>query len=178
MKTQIALFSLILLSLGGSEYTNNYNLQTPIANQANYKPIKTNVLPNNDKTNSIVKSQNLWKNIKAKDTVKEKENYKILKSNPALKYSIRKIGQGNRVIFSVNNGLRKLPDLIYNQSSGIYTETNRNKQGFDNVIFPFKCSLSTSVNFNENPFNNIGELLNDFEIEINEPGLWEVSFRN
>ena len=171
MKTQIALLSLILFSLGGSEYKNNYILQTPIINQADFKPSKTNVLSNNDKTKELLF-------LKEKDSVQEKENYKIIKSNPALKYSIRKIGQGNRVLFSVNNGLRKLPDLTYNQSSGIYTEGDRNKQGFDNVIFPFKCSLTASVNFNENPFNNIGELLNYFEIEINEPGLWEISFRN
>lgn len=188
MKTLITLFSLTLLSFGSSEHKNqiNFNLQNLVTDQAECEISKTFVNPIIDKTTYVVKKQNFEKKIGSKelfllismDTLKENIPYKILRNAPTLKYSIRKIGNGNKVMFSVNSGLRKLPELNYSQSSGVYTENSRRQQGFENVTFPFKCKLSASINYSENTFNNIGALLNDFEIEIYEPGYWEISFKN
>jgi hypothetical protein len=96
--------------------------------------------------------------------------YKVLKANPTVNYTIRKIGAGNRVLFSIRDGLRVLPELSFGQNSGNAYSIG-NKKGFDNITFPFSCRLSCSVGYLP-----IATKINDFEIEITQPGTWEISF--
>jgi len=113
---------------------------------------------------------------KSLDTLNKKTPYKVVKSNPALKYSIRKIGNGNRVLFFVKNGFQSLPQVDFYKDSGVYYKIGK-KEGFENVTFPFECSISSSVNYFDHGFDNRPSLLNDFEIVIYEPGNWEISFK-
>lgn len=159
MKTQLFIASLFLVLFGYSSIKHNY--QKTSFNKK-FKGI------------SQYSEDNFKKNI---DTIKKEiPPYKIIKSNPALKYSIRKIGNGNKVLFFVKNGVQKLPQLDFNKTSGVYYRMG-NKEGFDSVTFPFTCSISCSVNYFEHGFDNRPSLINDFKIQINEPGNWEISFK-
>jgi len=109
------------------------------------------------------------------DEVKEPAPYKVIRSTATVKYTIRKIGTGNSVLFSVNNGLRYLPEIVYTQNNGFFYRSGK-KEGFQDVSFPFKCSLNCPVNYMVNAFEPLPALINDFEIEIYEPGNWEISF--
>lgn len=103
--------------------------------------------------------------------------YKIIDSAPTLPYTIRKKGNGSRVMFTEKFGARNLPGVQFYNSSGVEYKIGR-KEGFENVTFPFKCTISCSVNFETNRFDYRPSMLNDFEIIIYEPGNWEISFFN
>ncbi|MCG6185995.1 hypothetical protein [Maribellus maritimus] len=103
--------------------------------------------------------------------------YKVIRSNPTLRYTVRRVGNGSTVLFSINNGKNSIPNYIdFSNNGGVFHVTG-NKKGYENITFPFKCEVNSSVNYMVNQFNNKGALLNDFEIEIYEPGFWEVNFR-
>ena len=60
-------------------------------------------------------------------------------------------------------------NLFLSNSSGNKFTTG-NKQGFDNIIFPFTCNATYSV-----PSTlRISSHEVEFEIKIDEPGHWEV----
>jgi len=109
------------------------------------------------------------------DDIKEPAPYKVIRSTATVKYTIRKIGTGNSILFSVNNGLRSLPEIDYNQNSGFFHRQGR-KEGFEDVSFPFECTLNCPINSEVNWNPKRATLINDFEIVIYEPGNWEISF--
>lgn len=111
--------------------------------------------------------------ILSQDSLKKGKGYKILKSTPGLNYSVRKIGNGKTITFSVRNGNGTFPRADFFSNNG-YNYSIGKKRVFDNVGFPFKCSISCQVN--NNGRTQLASLLNDFQIEIYEPGTWEISF--
>lgn len=113
---------------------------------------------------------------KSKEQKEELDSYKILHASPTLQYVVRKVGNGDKIMFSMKNGTRNLPQLEFHPSSGAPYKSVR-KRGFTNVNFPFTCTISCSGNFMVNRFNDKPSLINDFKIEIREPGNWEISFR-
>jgi len=131
------------------------------------------VQKNQDSGKKISQSETIT--TEATDTLQKNVPYKIIRSTPTVKYSIRKIGNGEKVEFSARHGFRYLPKLSFEQSSGHFYK-NGKKQGFQDVVFPFKCKIVCNVNFFENRFDPLPGLINDFEIEIYEPGNWHISF--
>jgi hypothetical protein len=101
--------------------------------------------------------------------------YRVINSAPTLNYTVRKVGNGDKVLFSIKNGLRNLPELTFSQNSGTPYKYER-KQGFQNVTFPFKCTITSPVNYMTNPMSVKATKINNFEIEIKEAGNWEISF--
>lgn len=115
---------------------------------------------------------------KRKKKKKSKLGYRVLSHAPTLIYNVIRVGNGNRVMFCVKNGIERLPNaLSFSQSSGV-RHNNENKQGFENVDFPFTCQLTCPVGYSTNKFTNKPPNINDFEIEITEPGDWLISFNN
>lgn len=118
---------------------------------------------------------------KRKKASRKRKNHKmaryvVISSSPTLSYSVVRIGNEDRVMFCINGGNTTIPGSIsFEHDSGVYRELN-NKKGFDNVQFPFTCSLFTPVSYITNPFNNWPSRLNGFKIEINQPGDWLISF--
>ncbi|GGG94952.1 hypothetical protein GCM10011416_10490 [Polaribacter pacificus] len=111
----------------------------------------------------------------SKDSIKEKVAYKVISRNPTLKFTIRKIGEQKRVMLSIKNGSKNIPKMSVIRSSGNSLVMGK-KKGYDNVQFPFSISMNAPGNYEVNPFSNTASLLNNFEIEIYEPGYWEISF--
>lgn len=109
---------------------------------------------------------------------KSKMGYRVLSHAPNLIYNVIRIGNGDRVMFCVKNGIERLPNaLSYSQSSGVRYNLE-NKQGFEHVDFPFTCQLTCPVGYSTNKFTNKPPNINGFEIEITEPGDWIISFTN
>ena len=114
---------------------------------------------------------------KKKRKSKAKRGYKVISHAPTLIYTVIKVGNGNRVMFCMRNGMGVLPNaLSFSQSSGVRYNFE-NKQGFENVDFPFTCKLSCPVSYRTN-YTNQPPMINDFQIIITEPGDWVVSFNN
>ncbi|NVO09451.1 MAG: hypothetical protein HXX16_05765 [Bacteroidales bacterium] len=98
--------------------------------------------------------------------------YRIIRSMSVSRYTAQKIKNGSRVLFLFEqNGVYDtyVSNLRFTTTSG----TNYSlgiKQGFDNVEFPFNCVVSyrTKNSYRVNPVDV------SFEIEIKEPGCWEV----
>jgi len=98
--------------------------------------------------------------------------YKIIKTSSVARYSVSRMGDGNQVVFSImQNG--KASDAysnpLFSPSSGTPMDLGR-KQGFENIVFPFTCKMTFSMP------NSLGTSTNnvEFEIEITEPGFWEI----
>jgi hypothetical protein len=107
---------------------------------------------------------------------KKKMAYRVLGGSPVLSYTVRKIGDGDRVMFSIRGGNTRIPATVTFEVSSGASYWADNKKGYDNVVFPFECTVHTQVGYIQNPFNNWPSKLNDFHIIIYEPGIWEVSF--
>jgi len=118
---------------------------------------------------------NIKKESKTRSQEKEKE-YKVVKSSPTLKYRVRKLGEGNRVLFSVNYGKTNLPNQMQITTSSGSKFSEGKKQGVEYAEYPLKCTLFCPGNSEVNPMNNMAQKINDFEIEIKEPGTWEITF--
>jgi len=106
-----------------------------------------------------------------KDLVNQDKPYEVIRSSPGLNFSIRRLGNGNKILFSRKNGLRYLPKMNIYQDSGFEIQEEK-KKGFDNVSFPFTCKISTEIGFRDKIYSEI----NGFEIIIYEDGIWEISF--
>lgn len=102
--------------------------------------------------------------------------YRILKSTNVARYSVRKLRDGNRVLFSFIQGGKaneSISGLLCSSSSGTDYELG-SKKGFDNVAFPYTCKVTYQFR------NPLSSMYTDvwFEIEIREPGTWEVILNN
>lgn len=97
----------------------------------------------------------------------------MVSSNNVLRYNIMKVGEGNQVEFSIYQNGAPTTDyrnLIIDNSNGYLFSSGSNK-GVDNILFPFTCKLEYSLptTFKVSNFDA------DFEIEINEPGKWQIT---
>ena len=106
-------------------------------------------------------------------------SYKIQKRVNIDRYSVRRVGEGNKVKFNfVQNGSRNnIEDLTLTGDSGILFSSSYNQslnEGFDNVKFPFKCAV-TYKTLSKLKFQTF---IVRFEILINEPGVWEITLNN
>jgi len=111
------------------------------------------------------------------DELKEPAPYKVIRSTATVKYTIRRIGTGNSVLFSINNGFGSLPEIDYTQNSGFFNRRGK-KEGFEDISFPFECTLHCPINSEVNRHPHSAALINDFEIVIYEPGNWDISFNH
>lgn len=179
MKTPIIL-ALMMAVFFGHPIQNagrNYNTQAPGVNQEQMT-MKTTA---ENAANSAVNSSEMMKKKKKSKkayTVTDKKvvPYRILSCAPTLNYTVLRIGNGNRIMFSIRGGNITIPrSVTFDHNSGFSYNVD-NKKGFDNVNFPFTCTLNSAVSYMTNPFNNWPSKLNDFKIEINQPGIWEISF--
>lgn len=102
--------------------------------------------------------------------------YKVTRSNSVVRYTIRKVGEGNQVVLTImqNGGIStSYRGLNVNNSSGYYF-SDGNKFGYDNIIFPFECE----INYTMPTVLRTSNFEVDFDFEINEPGQWEVIIHN
>jgi len=106
----------------------------------------------------------------------EESPYIILKSNSITRYTVKRIGNGNRVFFVFMRG-GEVNNFIYNlhfaENGGVYTKLG-DRQGFEMVGFPFTCNIVfMSMNYFQTGFINI-----EFEIQINKSGEWLITLYN
>ncbi len=102
--------------------------------------------------------------------------YIIDQTSNIQRYSVRKTSAGNRVMFSfIQNGKTNLSitGLSFAGTAGSPLTIGQ-ETGFDNIQFPFHCKVSytSSNSFQSTTFAVI------FEIQINEPGQWQVTLYN
>lgn len=102
--------------------------------------------------------------------------YSVSQKTNVQRYTVQKVGSGNRVMFSfMQNGMnnRALSGLSFAENSGT-SFTMGLDQGFDSVQFPFTCKITYSTQ------NSLRTASYDvvFEIQINEPGQWLVTLYN
>lgn len=102
--------------------------------------------------------------------------YAVGQKTNVQRYTVQKIGTGNRVMFSfMQNGMnnRALAGLSFAENSGT-SFTMGLDQGFDSVQFPFTCKITYSTQ------NSLRTASYDvvFEIQITEPGQWMVTLFN
>lgn len=105
--------------------------------------------------------------------------YKVQKRVNIDRYSVRKIGDGNKVKFNfIQIGNRNnIEDLALTGDSGMLFSSSYNhslNEGFDNIKFPFKCTV-TYRTLSKLKFQTFAVR---FEILINEPGVWEITLNN
>jgi len=188
MKTQIILLSLMQLFIGlsGASFLDKTNVHPTLLVLKHFPANAISNVQGNifvDRTNFVVKDEidrtaSLDKELthsNKSDTIKNTLSYKVIRCTPTLKYTIRKVGEGNRVMFSINNGTRKFPKFNFTQTSGS-EYTIQGKHGFDGITFPFNCIINCPIDYTNNGFSNLASLINDFEVEIMEPGYWEITF--
>lgn len=102
--------------------------------------------------------------------------YIITQKTNVQRYTVQKIGQGNRIMFAfMQNGMnnRSIAGLSFAESGGTAISMGQ-EQGFDHIQFPFNCKVTytSSNSFRTASFEII------FEIQINEPGQWMVTLYN
>ena len=119
--------------------------------------------------NGIWKADSLYK-------VNLPPKYSIIRSVNLTRYSIQRVSDGNKVMFSFlrNGGTNNsISNLQLSSNYGNQTKIGSN-HGFENVKFPFTCKVSftTPTQFKASSFEVI------FEIEISEPGDWIISINN
>ncbi len=116
-----------------------------------------------------------WKNDKYAGKTKPVA-YKVTKKTSVARYTIKKTGEQNKVVFSIMRGgtvNSSVEDLLYTNSSGSYYQLSQ-YHGFNNVEFPFECSISyTTMNL-----TNMTKIDVRFEFKIYEQGAWEVKVYN
>lgn len=102
--------------------------------------------------------------------------YRIIRSSSVTRYSVRRVKEGNRVLFQFkqNGGVNtSVYGLLFSPSSG-NSYTLGSEQGYENIVFPFTCKVSYKT------LNSLKTIPIDAEfiIEIKEPGEWEVILNN
>jgi len=102
--------------------------------------------------------------------------YKIIRSSSVARYSVQKTSNGNRVFFSFyqNGAINTTVSSLFLSTSSGTTYNLGSRQGFDNVVFPFKCKITYTTTNSLKTFTYNCE----FEIEIIEPGNWEIVLNN
>jgi len=102
--------------------------------------------------------------------------YRVLNAYSVNRYTVQKIKEGNRVVFSfMQNGSNNTAvyNLTFSPSSGTAVEVGT-KKGFENIVFPFICKVSyITLNSLKTNSSNVA-----FEIEIKESGEWEIQLTN
>ncbi len=103
-------------------------------------------------------------------------NYKVDKNINVTRYSVQKMSNENRVMFSfLQNGVQNttISNFHLNSSKGTPV-TIGSKQGFENIEFPVTCRV-TYITFNS---LRTTTLRVEFEVTINQPGDWVVTLHN
>jgi hypothetical protein len=98
--------------------------------------------------------------------------YTVLRQESVKRYSVRRVGDGNKIIFTITqngNSSISMTNLNFSPTSGSTYRLGQN-HGFENIDFPFECKVTFSV---PNAFQS-ADINVDFEIKITEPGSWEV----
>lgn len=102
--------------------------------------------------------------------------YRIIKNINVSRYAVQRLRNGERVLFSfIQSGKpnETISGLLYDSSSGTEYKLGA-KEGFDHVAFPYTCKLTYKF---RNPLSFVlTEVI--FEIEIREPGTWEIILNN
>lgn len=161
-----------------SKTTTERNKQAPGNNQEQISVTATEKTSDIPMTNT---PENQKKKKRKKKSYKKRNRksapYQIISCAPTLSVSVIRIGNGNQVIFCVNNGNARIPGSVnFDYDSGFPRDID-NQRHFENANFPFKCSLYTPISYASNPFTNFPAKLNDFKIEIYQPGIWRISFK-
>jgi len=133
-----------------------------------------------DGNKKLVK-EGLWKKnkyvgIKSKQ---QKASYKVLKRINIERYSVRHVGDGNKVkfVFMQNGNRNIVQNLTMVGDSGTMFTSAYNQslnEGFENVTFPFKCEV-TYTTLNKLKYQT---LTVRFEVLIMDPGIWEITLNN
>lgn len=117
----------------------------------------------------------IWK----KDNFFRKINpnpYSVIRSTSVTRYSIRRIGDGNRVMLgiyqngTINNSVYM--QFFYSTSGSVYVLGP--KQGFENVTFP----VTLKINYSSSNTLKTARIVTEFEAIITEPGDWEIELNN
>ncbi len=103
--------------------------------------------------------------------------FKVLRSYSITRYSVRRIKDGNRVLFHFkqtgggNNAT--ISGILFTPSSGD-SYILGSSEGFENVIFPFTCKVIYQTSNTLNTVRYDAE----FVVEIREFGEWEILLYN
>ena len=125
--------------------------------------------------------EGIWKNsvYKGEKNVVYKP-YEIKRRENVDRYSIKKVADGNKVLFSFrqNGNTNYITNLKIEGDSGArhgqaFDEKSDN-QGFENIEFPFKCLVTYTTS------NKLRTSEYDvrFEVVINESGSWDIALNN
>ena len=119
--------------------------------------------------------EGVWKNNKyvGEKSKQQKAAYKVQKRQNIERYSVRRIGDGNKVRFTfMQNGNRNnIQNLTMIGDSGTMFSSSYNQsmnEGFENIQFPFKCEVT---------YRTLSKLKYQtfvvrFEILLIDPGNW------
>ncbi|WP_338356505.1 hypothetical protein [Yeosuana marina] len=125
--------------------------------------------------------EGVWKNNKyvGKKPESKQMAYKVQKRVNIDRYTVRNIGEGNKVKFTfLQNGNRNnIEDITIIGDSGTRFSNAYNQstsEGFENVKFPFKCRV-TYRTLSKLKFQTLDVR---FEILIIEPGIWDITLNN
>jgi hypothetical protein len=125
--------------------------------------------------------EGLWKNNKyiGEKSKQQSVAYKVQKRINVERYSVRNVGEGNKIKFSfLQNGNRNnILDLAIVGDSGTKFSSSYNQsinEGYENVKFPFKCTV-TYRTLSKLKFQTFDVR---FEILILEPGVWDITLNN
>jgi len=117
----------------------------------------------------------IWKDDKFFRKIKPKP-YTILKTEGITRNYIQRSSDGDKVLFAfMMDGVpnQGISDFSYTSNSGSSFNLGQ-KFGIENIIFPFKCRILYST---ISPTGATRYRV-EFEIEIVEPGLWEITLNN
>lgn len=125
--------------------------------------------------------EGVWKDNKYKGekSKQQKAAYKVQKRVNIERYSVRRLGDGNKVSFTfMQNGNRNnIENLTMAGDSGTMFSSSYNhsmNEGFENVTFPFKCEVTyrTSSKLKFQTF------VVRFEILLIDSGNWDITLNN
>lgn len=117
----------------------------------------------------------IWKNDKFYRKIVPNP-YVVYRSTNLVRYSLRRLGDGDKVTFSIQQGGSDNPTvsgLNFFTSSGTSFSVGP-KFGNEKVTFPYTCKLTYRT---ANPLRT-ASILCEFEFVITEPGNWEVTLHN
>ncbi|MFY9151621.1 MAG: hypothetical protein WAO52_06395 [Prolixibacteraceae bacterium] len=102
--------------------------------------------------------------------------YQIIQSLYVARSTVMKVGEGNRIMFTfMQNGTDNysITDLSFAGNAGTSLNIGRD-QGYDNISFPFTCKVMyvTSNSLRTASYRCV------FEVQINQPGQWQVTLYN
>ena len=125
----------------------------------------------------------IWMDDEYIGTEDKERNYVVERKQNFDRITAKKIGAGNTVVVKYKragaNSLNTINDLKYVYSSGVEFHTGV-QSGIENVEFPFRLLVSFTapsklrkrvMSDNTKP----SDILRTMEIEINQPGYWELS---